>query len=114
MEEGMRKDNPARQTRRPKKRPVSVYRLTRREVVALMEAARTTRERRVIFIGVLAGLRNQELRGLQRRHVERVEAIWVSCDIAKGGRERFVPVLAELEPIVEDVLRTVGSSDYVI
>jgi site-specific recombinase XerD len=26
MEEGLRKDNPARQTRRPKKRPVSVYR----------------------------------------------------------------------------------------
>jgi site-specific recombinase XerD len=68
----------------------------------------------VIFIGVLAGLRNQELRGLQRRHVERVGAIWVSCDVAKGGRERFVPVLAELEPIVEDVLRTVRSSDYVI
>lgn len=97
MEEGIRKDNPARQTRRPKKRPVSVYRLTRGEVVALMEAAQTTRERRVIFIGVLAGLRNQELRGLQRQHFERDGAIWIASDIAKGGRERFVPVLAELE-----------------
>ena len=114
MEEGLRKDNPARQTRRPKKRPVSVYRLTRGEVVALMAAAQTTRERRVIFIGVLAGLRNQELRGLQRRHFERDGAIWVASDIAKGGRERFVPVLAELEPIVAAVLRSVGPSDYVI
>lgn len=114
MEEGIRKDNPARQTRRPKKRPVSVYRLTRGEVVALMEAARTPREQRVIFIGVLAGLRNRELRGLQRVHFERAGMIWVSPDIAKGGRERFVPVLAELEPIVEDILRTLGSADYVI
>jgi site-specific recombinase XerD len=29
MEEGYRKDNPARQTRRPKKAPTNVYRLTR-------------------------------------------------------------------------------------
>lgn len=71
MEEGIRKDNPARQTRRPKKRPVSVYRLTRGECVALMDAAHSVRERRVIYIGLLAGLRNQELRGLQRRHFER-------------------------------------------
>ncbi len=114
MEEGIRKDNPARQTRRPKKRPVSVYRMTRGEVVALMHACLTERERRVIYIGLLAGLRNQELRGLQRRHFERAGAVWVSADIAKGGRERFVPVLAELEPVVERILRDVGPLDYVI
>ncbi len=114
MEEGIRKDNPARQTRRPKKRPVSVYRLTRGEVVALMAAAHTTRERRVIYIGLLAGLRNRELRGLMRVHFERAGMVWVSPDIAKGARERFVPVLAELEGIVEDILRIVGPHDYVI
>lgn len=114
MEEGIRKDNPARQTRRPKKRPVSVYRMTRGEVVALMHTAQTTRERRVIYIGLLAGLRNQELRGLQRRHFERPGAVWVSSDIAKGGRERFIPVLVELEPIVAAILEHVGPTDYVI
>jgi site-specific recombinase XerD len=114
MEEGIRKDNPARQTRRPKKRPPSVYRLTRGECVALMHACRSERERRVIHIGLLAGLRNQELRGLQRRHFERPGAVWVSADIAKGGRERFVPVLAELEPIVASILLTCEPGDFVI
>lgn len=114
MEEGIRKDNPARQTRRPKKRPVSVYRLTRGEVIALMHACATERERRVIYIGLLAGLRNQELRGLQRRHFERPGAVWVSADIAKGARERFVPVLAELAPVVERILRELGPDDWVI
>lgn len=114
MEEGIRKDNPARQTRRPKKRPVSVYRLTKGECVALMQAAQTTRERRVIYIGLLAGLRNQEMRGLQRRHFERAGMVYVSRDIGKGGRERFVPVLAELEGVVSDILRSVGPDDFVI
>lgn len=108
MEEGIRETNPARQTRRPKKRPSSVYRMTRGEVVALMQACGNERERRLIYIGLLAGLRNQELRGLQRRHFERPGAVWVSPDIAKGGRERFIPVLAELEPVVERILRDVG------
>lgn len=114
MEEGMRETNPARQTRRPKKRPVSVYRLTRAEVVALLGAAQGTREQRVVRIGLLAGLRNQELRGLQRRHFERAGLVWVSRDIAKGGRERFVPVLAELEGVVEGILRDVRDGQYVV
>jgi site-specific recombinase XerD len=114
MEEGLRETNPARQTRRPKKWPVSVYRLTRGEVVALMQSCRTQRERRVIYIGLLAGLRNQELRGLRRVHFERVGMVWVSPDIAKGGRERFVPVLAELEPLVFEILLSVGAADFVV
>jgi len=115
VEEGIRKDNPAEQTRRPKKRPPSVYRLRREEVVAIMHAALTDRERRVVYIGLCAGLRNQELRGLQRRHfAQQAGALWVSADIAKGGRERFVPVLPELEPIVVEILRRVGVNEYVI
>src|SRR4051812_40528013 len=45
MEEGYRKDNPARQTRRPRRRPAEVYRLTRDETIALLNAAETPRER---------------------------------------------------------------------
>ena len=39
MEEGYRKDNPARQTRPPKSKPPKVYRLTRAEVAAFLAAA---------------------------------------------------------------------------
>jgi site-specific recombinase XerD len=113
VEEGIRKDNPAEQTRRPKKRKPSVYRLKRTEVVALLNAALTTRERRVIHIGVLVGARNEELRGLQRRHfAQQAGAVWISKDIAKGGRERYIPVLPELEPIVAEILASVGPTSW--
>jgi integrase len=85
MEEGVRKDNPARQTRRPRRRPALKYRLTEDEVRAVLAAARGTRERRAIYLGLCAGLRNAELRGLQGRHFARPGLIWVSVDIAKGG-----------------------------
>nr|MDQ3934693.1 hypothetical protein [Actinomycetota bacterium] len=98
-----RPDNPARQTRRPRKRPPAVYRLTRSEVAAMLAAATGTRERRAIYLGICAGLRNAELRGLQGRHFQRPGFIWVSPDIAKGGRERYVPVIAELEPVVAEI-----------
>src|SRR4051812_31991164 len=58
MEEGLRKDNPAQQTRRPKRRPTSVYRLTQREASAMLLVARPGRERRAICLGICAGLRN--------------------------------------------------------
>jgi hypothetical protein len=61
----------------------------------------------VALLGVCAGIRNYELRHLQRRHFERPGWVHVSGDIAKGGRERWVPVLPELEPIVAEVLANV-------
>lgn len=57
MEAGYRKHNPARQTRSPKKQPTHVYRLVREEAVAMLGAARSTRERRAIYLGICAGLR---------------------------------------------------------
>src|ERR671923_291801 len=74
----------------------TLYLLTREEVARMLAAASTRRERRVIFLGICAGLRNQELRGLQGRHFERPGWIWISGDIAKGGRERWIPVIEEL------------------
>jgi integrase len=92
-----------------------VHRLRREEGVEIMHAALTDRERRVVYIGLCAGLRNQELRGLQRRHfAQQAGALWVSADIAKGARERFVPVLPELEPIAVEIMRGVGVNEYVI
>ena len=114
LEEGMRKDNPAEQTRRPKRTKTSVYRLTVAEARLLLAAAKTRREQRVIVIGVCAGLRSQELRGLQGRHFARPGWVWVSSDIAKGGRERWVPVLPDMELVVADIIRTVAPDEYVI
>lgn len=115
MEEGLRETNPADQVRRARPRPVSVYRPTLAEAVALMDASLAVRrERWVIHLGLLAGLRRQELVGLQGRHLMRPGWVWVSEDIGKGGRERWMPVLAELEPVVAEILALVRPQDYVI
>lgn len=114
VEEGKRPYNPARQTRRPKKRPTSVYRLTHEETVRLLNAARDDRETRTIWIGCCAGLRSAELRGLQGRHLRREGYVWVSADIAKGGRERYVPVIPDLVPVVAEIVATVATDEYVI
>lgn len=114
MEEGIRKDNPARQTRRPKRQPTTVYRLTKAEAASMLRAAKTTREKRAIYLGICAGLRNRELRGLQGRHFRRPGFIWVSADIAKGGRERHVPVLPDLADIVEQIRETVATDEFVL
>lgn len=98
MESGFRKDNPARQVRRTKVRKPSVYRLTRQEVRDFRAAAKPGRERTIADFGLLAGLRAKELLGLQGRHLRRPGWVWVSPDIGKGRRERWVPVLPELEP----------------
>lgn len=114
MEEGLRKDNPAEQTRRPRRRAAEKYRLTEAEVIETLAAAQGTRERRAIFLGLCAGLRNAELRGLQGRHFGREGFVWVSADIAKGRRERWVPVIADLAPIAAEIRTGVGFDEYVL
>ncbi len=115
MEEGIRKDNPARQVRRAKKRATTVYRLNRLEVIQLMDTSMSDqRERWLIHLGVLAGARNQELRGLQGRHFARPGWVWFSADIAKGRRERWAPVLPELAPIVDEIRAELADDEHVI
>jgi integrase/recombinase XerD len=114
LEEGYRHDNPARQTRRAKKTPPTVYRLNREEVVSLLNAAQTTVERRLVYLGICAGLRNSEMGGLQGRHFQRPGLVWVSGDIAKGGRERFVPVIGDLQPIWWEIHANVPHDAWVI
>src|SRR4051812_13103357 len=104
--------NPARQTRPPKTRKPQIYRMTRGEVVAFLGAAATRREQRVAFLGVCAGIRHHELRHLQRRHFERPGWVHVSADIAKGGRERWVPVLPELEAIIAEILASIEATAW--
>jgi integrase len=114
MEEGIRKDNPARQVRKAKKRETHVYRMTADEVVSLIDACQTTRESRVIILGVCVGVRNQELRGLRGEHFQRDDFVWVSADIAEGQRERWVPVLDEARAVVDDIRDRVGLDHYVL
>jgi integrase len=112
VQEGHRKDNPADQLPRARKRKPDP-RLRQDEALALTMACETPRERRVIYLGLFAGLRSQELRGLQGRHFGE-GLIWVSPDIAKGGRPRWLPVLAELAPVVEEIRANVAGVELVI
>ena len=41
---------------------------------------------------------------LRVRHLERPGWVWFSKDIAKGARERYVPALIELAPVVAEVI----------
>lgn len=112
--EGIRKDNPLDQVRRPRVRKSVPYRPTREEAVALRLAARPGREQRVIDLGLLAGLRAKELLGMQGRHFRRPGAVWVSADVAKGSREGWVPVLAELEATWREIALSVEDDEYVV
>ena len=114
-EEGYRDTNPARQVRRAKRRRPAVYRLTRQEVISLLDASLDVRrERWAIHLMLLAGLRRGEVRLLQGRHLQRAGWVWVSADIAKGKRERWVPVLGELEPVVSEIQQLVEPDGWVI
>lgn len=114
LEEGQRPHNPARQTRWPKRRPTTVYRLSNEEAVRLLGAVRTTRERRAIYLGMCAGLRSSELRGLQGRHFDRPDFIEVSADIAKGNRGRSLPISEELSGVVREIRESLAPDDYVL
>ena len=48
MEAGKSKDNPTRQTRRPKRRPTNVYRLATADTAAMLLATASPRERLAI------------------------------------------------------------------
>jgi len=48
------------------------------------------------------------------RHLARRDWVWVSEDIAKGRRERWVPVLADLAPIVVEIVAHVAPDEYVL
>lgn len=106
--------NPARKTRRPRVKKSVRYRLTLDETTAVVAAAHGVRERRAIYLHAFAGLRNAELRGLRGRHLQRPGFIWVSKDIGKGGRERWIPVLTELAPVIDEIRAHVATDEYVL
>lgn len=115
MEEGIRKDSPAQQVRSPRKRQTQVYKLTQAEVLQLLAAAKSDqRDNWMARLGVFAGLRAQEMLGVQGRHFDRAGWVWVSEGIAKGRKERWVPVMLGLEDVVEEIRGEVGTYERVL
>ena len=114
VEEGLRPDNPARQVRAPRAREPRVRRLTLDETRSFLAAARGRTERRTAFLAACAGLRCTELRLLRGMHFAREGWILVSADMAKGGRERWVPVMVDLEPVVREIRETTAADDHIL
>jgi site-specific recombinase XerD len=110
MQEGIRKDNPVDQTTPPKKRDPQVYRLTLEEVHRLATATITHRERWAIHLGLYAGFRNAEICTLKGRDFQRQGFVRV---VGKGNRERWVPVIADLQPVWNEIHLAVDLDDYV-
>jgi integrase/recombinase XerD len=114
VEEGYRPTNPARQTKRPRRRKPTRYRLTRAETLRLLEAVRGQRETRLVYLAACAGLRRQELRGMQGRHFRRPGWVWVDASIGKGSKERWIPVISDFEPVWREIAENVADDEYVI
>ena len=114
VSEGLRKDNPARATRPSRREPKPRRRLNQAEAWAMLSAAKSIRERRAVYLGICTGLRRGELLGLQGRHFSRDGYVWVSADIGKGKRERYVPVIGDLEPVVAEIRAHVALDEYVL
>lgn len=114
VEEGRRPDNPARQIRSPRGREPRVRRLTLDETRAVLAATIGRRERRIAYLAACAGLRCTELRLLQGQHFAREGWILISADMAKGGRERWIPVMVDLESVVREIRETTAAEDYIL
>jgi site-specific recombinase XerD len=116
MEEGYRPANPAEQVRKAKRRSASVYRLTREEVQAMMDACETLRETRLIYLGLCTGARRAELMGLRGRHFQRAGWVQIAADAgAKGMKERWIPTtLPEMAPIAATIRATVAPDGPVL
>lgn len=113
--EGWCKGNVSRDVRPAKRRKPAVARLTREETGRFLEASNDRRrDRWLAHLGCCAGLRSQELRGIQGKHFARPGFVWVSADIAKRDKERWIPVIADLEPVVDEILTLVGLEEYVL
>jgi integrase/recombinase XerD len=114
-QEGVSGDNPARKVRRAKPKEPQVARLTREETARFLNASmERRRDRWVAHLGCCAGLRSQELRGLQGRHFARPGFVWVSAEIGKGHKERWIPITTDLAPVVTEILTLVGIDEYVL
>jgi len=102
--EQIRTTNPAEAVRPTRSTKPTVTRLSREETAQLLKASEDDRrDRWVAYLGCYAGLRRNELCRLQARHFARKGTIWVSKDLGKGGKERWIPVISDLAPVVAEI-----------
>jgi len=107
VEEDIRTSNPARTIRRARRQKPRINRLTREEVEQLLtwaasSEARVT-ERWVLYLGVCAGLRCQELCEANVRDVSRPGWVHVPRTAGKGAKERWVPVVRDQQPVIAEI-----------
>ena len=107
-QEDIRLDNPARAIPRAKRAKPQINRLTREETEQLLTWAASEKasltERWVIYLGVCAGLRCQELCRITKADVARPGWVHVTRGMGKGNKERWVPVISDLQPIVDEIM----------
>lgn len=112
MEEDHCEVSPARKVKKPRVRDKGKVRLTRGEVVALLDAAAPNRrDRWAVNVMLYTGCRNAELRALRGRDFMREG--WVRL-LGKGGKERWVPVAVELQPVVDEILALVEPDKFIL
>ena len=105
--------NPAAQVKPTRIRHREVVRLTRTEILRLLDAAEPVRrDRWAVSLMLYGGLRNAELRGLRGRDLAREG--WVHVVAGKGKKERWVPVTVELQPVVAEILTLTKPDHFVL
>lgn len=107
-QEDLRESNPARAVPRAKRAKPQINRLTRDEVEQLFTWAATDQaslaERWAIYLGICAGLRCQELCRITKADVARPGWVHVTRGMGKGNKERWVPVIADLQPVIDEIM----------
>lgn len=107
-EEDIRESNPARAIPRARRAKPQINRLTRKEVEQLLTWAATEKaslaERWAIYLGICAGLRSQELCRISKADVSRPGWVHVTRGMGKGNKERWVPVIADLQPVIDEIM----------
>lgn len=110
--ENLRKSSPAREVRPTRIKKQERQRLTRAEIVAMLDAAQPVRrDRWAVYLMLYAGLRNAELRGLKGKDLSRDGWIYI---FGKGNKIRWAPVVPELLPVVDEIRTLVLPDDYVL
>lgn len=108
----VRKSNPARMILPTKVPEPEVRRITREEVIALLDCPYPdVRMKWVVHLALLLGARRAELPSLTRRDLMRPGYVRL---FGKGNKVRWLPVVDELQPTIDDILDHLdGPKDHV-
>lgn len=106
------KANPAKAVRPTVVPEPDVPRITRDEALRLLKWHFTDyRARWLVHIGLYTGARRGEMVSLTRRDLMRDGYIRLD---GKGNKVRWVPIVPELQPVVDDILERVAEPDHYV